>query len=298
MKFILYFLFLFFSVSMGGIGWWLERKLTARFQYRVGPPWYQNFIDIMKLFIKETIIPQGASRILFILSPLVSLSSSLIVALILITDYFFKQNFIADIIVIIYLLIIPSLFLILGAFSSANPLALVGAIRETKQLIAYEFVFIVSLVIVIIKTGGSLFLSEIIERQMLGNIYFKSFSGLIAFILAFFYLQAKLGIIPFDTPEAEQEIASGVMIEYSGALLGFWKISKLLLYFSLPLFIIFLFLPGKFVDIIIKYFLLILLITVVKNINPRMRIKDVLEFFWFFLFPLGLIGIFLAINGY
>ncbi|MCF6319606.1 MAG: NADH-quinone oxidoreductase subunit H [Proteobacteria bacterium] len=46
-----------FSVFLGGLGWWLERKLTARFQYRVGPPWYQNFIDIAKLFAKETILP-------------------------------------------------------------------------------------------------------------------------------------------------------------------------------------------------------------------------------------------------
>ena len=47
-----------FTLFAGGWGWWLERKLTARFQFRVGPPWYQNFIDIIKLFIKETVIPK------------------------------------------------------------------------------------------------------------------------------------------------------------------------------------------------------------------------------------------------
>ncbi|MFA5272008.1 MAG: complex I subunit 1 family protein [Candidatus Omnitrophota bacterium] len=295
---------LFFSFFIGGLGWWLERKLTARFQYRIGPPWYQNFIDIMKLFLKETLVPKGASRILFIFSPIISFSAVIVFSVMVGGSYFLNKSFVGDILVILYLLIIPSLFIILGALSSRNPLALVGATRETKLMLSYEFVFIVSLVIIIIKTKGNLMLTDIINSQISQGMNLKSFSGTIAFILALFYLQAKLCIVPFDAAEAEQEIMSGTTIEYSGPLLGFYKTTKALLYFSLPLFIICLF--GqiaasspiyKHLILLAEYLVIVLLISVIKNINPRLRIKEILTFFWFFLFPLGILGIILAIKG-
>ncbi len=293
-----------FSLVIGGMGWWLERKFTARFQYRVGPPWYQTFLDILKLFLKETIIPGGASKILFILSPLLTFSAVLMFNLMLTENYFLDKSFVGDILVMLYLLIIPSLFIILGASSSRNPLALVGASRETKLMLSYEFIFIISLVIIIIKSNGNLMLADILNNQINRGMYLKSASGTIGFILALFYIQAKLGIVPFDAAEAEQEIMSGTAIEYSGPLLGFYRIAKTLLYFSLPLFVIALFGQiainnplHKYSAFVIEYVLILLLISVIKNINPRLRIKEILGFFWFFLFPLGILGIILAIKG-
>jgi len=286
------------------MGWWLERKFTARFQYRVGPPWYQSFVDIMKLFLKETVIPRGASKILFILSPLVTLSAVIIFNLMLAETYFLDKSFVGDILVMLYLLIIPSLFIILGATSSRNPLALVGASRETKLMLSYEFVFIISLVIIIIKSNGNLMLADIVNNQAIHGMYLKSASGAIGFILALFYIQAKLGIVPFDAAEAEQEIMAGTVIEYSGPLLGFYRTAKALLYFSLPLFVITLFGQiatsnpiHKYLAAFVEYLIIILLMSVIKNINPRLRIKEILTFFWFFLFPLGILGIILAIKG-
>lgn len=294
-----------FSFFVGAMGFWLERKLTARFQYRVGPPWYQNFIDVIKLFLKETMIPEDATKIIFILSPIISLSAVILVSIILANNYFLSISFAGDVIVILYLLLIPSLFTILGAFSSRNPLALVGAARETKLMLAYEFVFITSLIVAIIKSGNSIMMADITATQILNKPNIASSSGVIAFVLALFYLQAKLGIVPFDMAEAEQEIMAGTVIEYSGPLLGFYKISKLMLYFSLPLFIITLFTRIHTQSLILKYLIffaqylfIILIISVIKNINPRLRIKDALGFFWFFLFPLGIIGIILAIKGF
>jgi NADH-quinone oxidoreductase subunit H len=297
MKIINYLIFpgICFSVFLGGLGWWLERKLTARFQYRVGPPWYQNFIDIAKLFLKETIIPQNSLKVLFVISPLICFSSALLFTLIASEGYFLQYNFLGDVLVMLYLLVIPSLFIILGGFASSNPLALAGSSREIKLMLAYEFVFVISLIISIVKSGGNLLLTEIIKNQIQNGTYLGSLSGWIGFILSIFYIQAKLGLPPFDIPEAEQEIVSGPFIEYSGPLLGFYKLSKLLLYFSLPLFIISLFWPKNF---IYKYLLLILIISVMKNINPRLRIKNALNFFWFFLFPFGILGIIFALKGF
>ncbi|MDD4182262.1 MAG: NADH-quinone oxidoreductase subunit H [Candidatus Omnitrophica bacterium] len=293
-----------FSFFVGAMGFWLERKFTARFQYRVGPPWYQNFIDVMKLFLKETIIPRNAAKTLFITSPIINLAAVILVSVMLANNYFLNISFMGDVIVILYLLVIPSLFTILGALSSKNPLALVGAARETKLMLAYEFVFITSLIIAIIKSGNSIMLANITATQILSKPNIASASGIIAFILALFYAQAKLCIVPFDMAEAEQEIMAGTVIEYSGPLLGFYKISKLMLYFSLPLFIISLFIKVHTQSTLLKYLiffclyiLIIFIMSVIKNINPRMRIKDALGFFWFWLLPLGILGIVLAQFG-
>lgn len=295
---------LLFSFFIGAMGFWLERKLTARFQYRVGPPWYQNFLDVIKLFLKETILPQGASKIMFILSPIISLSAVILVSVMLANNYFLNKSFVGDVIVILYLLLIPSLFTILGAFSSKNPLALVGAAREIKLMLAYEFVFITCLIIAIVKSGNSIMLADITGNQILNKPNAMSLSGAIAVLLSIFYAQAKLCIVPFDMAEAEQEIMAGTVIEYSGPLLGFYKIAKLMLYFSLPLFIISLFIKVRTTSTMSRYFiffliyaLIIFAMSVIKNINPRMRIKDALGFFWFLLFPLGILGIILAQLG-
>ena len=97
---------------------------------------------------------------------------------------------------------------------------------------------------------------------------------------------------------AARALAYGQDIEYSGPLLGFYKLSKALLYFSLPLFVIALFLGNPGWHLIYIYLIIVLLISVVKNTNPRLRIKDILKVFWFILFPLGCLGIILAVLGY
>ncbi len=289
-----------FSLFCGGLGWWIERKLSARFQFRVGPPWYQNFIDILKLFFKEQVIPTSSYKPLFVSAPIVAFSSVLLVSLIITEALFLRyHSFGMDLLVTFYLLILPSLFIILGGFSSSNPLALCGATREIKLMLSYEFVFITSLVVVVVKSGGVLNLEGIIEKQIQTHSFLGSPSGFIAFILGLFWLQAKMGLVPFDIAEAEQEIISGVFIEYGGPLLGFFKLSRALLYFVLPLFLILLFWADNLGwHIIYKYLIIILLISVIKNTNPRLRPKDIVRLFWFFLFPLGLLAIFLAILGY
>jgi NADH-quinone oxidoreductase subunit H len=229
---------------------------------------------------------------------MLTFSSVLAFSVIAACAYFTRQNIIGDIVVMIYLLIIPTLFIVLGAFSSGNPLGLVGAAREIKLMLAYELVFIMSVIIVLIKAHGSLLLVDVLNKQVEQSSYIASASGYIAFVLALIYFQAKLGIVPFDVAEAEQEIMAGTAIEYSGPLLGFYRLSRLFLYFSLPLFIITLLWPGKPLSFIYKYVLFILLVSVIKNVNPRLRIKDALIFFWFWLFTLGIVGIILAIKGF
>jgi len=271
-----------FSVSIGLLAGWLDRKLTARLQWRVGPPWYQNFMDVLKLFGKETIVPQGP-KWLFLFSPYLALVSAILVATSLGRSIISPlDSFTGDLIVFIYLLAMPAIATIIGASSSRNPLASVGASREMKLILAYELPLIISIIVVILKCRGALQIGQIIQYQMsFGSIIF-TFSGALAFLVALFCIQAKLGIGLFDIAEADQEIMGGTLIEYSGLPLALFKLTKAIMLYILPLFIIVLFLGRDLspLSLIIKYLIILLVIILIKNTNPRLRIDQALKFFW------------------
>ena len=271
-----------FSASVGLLAGWLDRKFTARLQWRVGPPWYQNFIDVLKLFGKETIVPQG-SRLVFLLSPYLGLASAVLVATSLGRSIISPvDSFTGDLIVFLYLLMIPAVATIIGASSSRNPLASVGASREMKLILAYELPLIILVIVVVLKCKGALQVGQIIQYQMsFGSIAF-TFSGALAFLVAIFCIQAKLGIGLFDIAEADQEIMGGTLIEYSGLPLALFKLTKAIMLYILPLFVIVLFLSRDLspIFLIAKYLMLLLAIILIKNTNPRLRIDQALKFFW------------------
>lgn len=289
-----------FSACIGLISGWIDRKVTARIQWRVGPPWYQNFVDIIKLLGKETIIPAGA-KITFLLSPAIGLLSAALVATILgVTMRLPLESFAGDLIVVLYLLIIPAIAIIIGASSSGNPLASVGASREMKLVLGYELPFILSVVAVIIKSGGNIQIGSILSHQMVSGSNLSSFSGFLAFLAAIICMQAKLGFVPFDMSEAEQEIMAGVFIEYSGLPLAIFKLTKAVLLYTMPLLLISLFWAGNLTPLALigKYAVLLLIIILIKNTNPRLRIDQAIRFFWGPLTLLVVMAVVLAILGY
>jgi len=272
---------------------WLDRKLTARIQWRIGPPFLQNFYDLFKLFSKEVLIPDTANKTLFVLSPVVALASVVLVAtiewLVIILP---QHSFVGDVIVVLYLLMIPSIMFIIGASSSGNPIAVLGASREIKLMLSYELPLICAVLVSIIKSSSIKFV------ELMKISAFSSVSEIIALIVAIICFQAKLGLVPFDIAEAETEIASGIFIEYSGPLLGMIRLTRQILFSIAPLFIITVFLfKGSWLLLIIKYILLIIIFTLIRNVNPRIRIDQAVKFFWFIVFPLSLIAIILALLG-
>lgn len=287
-------------ILWGGILSWLDRKVTARIQFRVGPPWYQNFVDIIKLFGKETIIPQSGNKILFILSPILGFSSLLTAGFLLWDAALYQTGFLGDLIVLIYLLVIPSICLILAGFASGNPLASLGASREIKLLLGYELPFILALLVPIFKTG-SIKISEIINYQLQHGAFIFSISGFLAFLTVLLAVQAKMGLVPFDIPEAETEIIAGPLTEYSGALLGFFKLNKLIMFAIYPLFIVTFFWNGvtgfSIIIGILKIIAVLLLFTLIRNTNPRLRIDQALRFFWTKLSLVSLMAVILALGG-
>jgi len=306
---MIYILYLFIygfllTAIIGLIASWIDRKVTARVQYRVGPPLFQPLIDIVKLLGKETLIPKGASKTTFMAAPLIGITSVMIVSTLLwLNNIDPSKGFLGDLIVVIYLLTIPSLSIIMGGFASANPYASIGASREMKLILGYELPFVLAVMVPVIRSGYSIRLGEILTYQAQSGVVVGSISGTLALIVVIMCVQAKLALIPFDMPEAETEIVGGPLIEYSGSGLAIYKLMKNMLLFVLPFFLMIVFMGGfRFDGIhllygVLKYVGLVALITVIRNTNPRVRIDQAVRFFWGPMTVIAVIAVALALIG-
>jgi len=306
MIYIFYFLFygFFLTAIIGLLASWIDRKITARIQYRVGPPLLQPLIDIVKLLGKETLIPAGSSKITFLMAPVIGLASVILVSTLLwINNINPAKSFLGDLIIVLYLLVIPSISIIMGGFASRNPLASLGASREMKLVLSYELPFILATLVTVIKSGFTFKLGEILAFQAQNGALVRSWSGVLALIVAIICMQAKLALVPFDIPEAETEIVGGPLIEYSGSGLAIYKLMKNMLLFTLPFFLIIVFIGGlRFNGIhllygVLKYISLVALMTVIRNTNPRVRIDQAVKFFWGPMTIIAIIAVVLALLG-
>lgn len=306
MIYILYFLFYGFLLTavIGLLASWIDRKVTARVQYRVGPPLLQPLIDIIKLLGKETLVPKGSSRTTFLLAPVIGLASVILVSTLLwMNNIWTDKTFLGDLIVVLYLLTIPSICIIVGGFASRNPLASLGASREMKLILSYELPFVLAVLVPVIKSNFSLRLGEIVAVQAQNGVILGSLSGILAFIVLIMCMQAKLALVPFDIPEAETEIIGGPLIEYSGTGLAIYRLTKNMLLFVLPFFLMILLMGGlRFDGIhllfgILKYVGVVALITVIRNTNPRVRIDQAMRFFWGPMTLLAAVAVVLALFG-
>ncbi|MFC1887880.1 complex I subunit 1 family protein [Candidatus Cloacimonadota bacterium] len=306
-KEIFYFLVfpgLLFSGVIGGFISWLDRKITARVQFRSGPPLLQPLYDFLKLLMKETIIPKHGSRTTFILAPILAVfGASISAVFILLPLLGLEVGFSGDLLVIIYLLNIPPLAYILGALASGNPLASVGASREMKLILSYEVPFLLVLASVIIKAGMTISFSEIIAFQVSNGAFIGSLSGILGFIVILLCVQAKLGLVPFDMAEGEGEICDGIAIEFSGSTLAMVKLTKYIIFFILPAFLTGLMFAGldfhgiNILWSVLKIFVIVLLITLIRNTNPRVRIKQAMRFFWIWMNLFAIVAVVLALYG-
>jgi len=289
-----------FTVVVGLLSTWVDRKVSARIQWRVGPPWYQPFADVAKLMGKETIVTERSSRMTFLVAPFIGFAAIILVSTIVwLANIYPGSSFVGDLIVVVYLLYLPSIALIIAGSSSRNPFGALGASREMKLMLAYEVVFLFAIFTVVVKNGGIISLGGILDYQAShGAMLSQGASCIIAFIVALLYMPAKLGIVPFDIPEAETEIIAGPYTEYSGAILAIFKLTKAMLLFTLPIFVLTLFAKTVWTPWTILWYLLILVfIILVKNTNPRVRIDQALKVFWLPMLGLSILGIILAAVG-
>lgn len=289
--------FLFLSVY--GLAFeYLDRRIYARLQNRQGPPWFQPFADFMKLLGKETIIPEDADKRLYKLLPVFALAATTTSFLYLpIWSKSALFSFSGDIIVVLYLLTIPTLTFFLAGWMSTSLYATIGAIRAMTQLFSYEVPLFMSLLAPAIL-ANSWSVSGI-------STYYAAHPLTIlvnipAFIVAVVAIQGKLERVPFDMPEAETEIVAGTFTEYSGRFLAILRMSidsELVVLATILSAVFFpLFVENAllgFLIYIVKTLIVLFILALFRSVMARVRIEQMVVFCWKYLTPLALLQIFI-----
>ena len=306
------------GIAVGLLYKGIDRKLAAMLQSRVGPPIRQPFLDFFKLMLKENIIPENAIPWVFNGAPILALVSSITILFYIpfgpIPALLSNSG---DLILIAYLLTIPAVALVTGGFSSGSTYASIGAQREMVLMMSYEF----PLVTTIIALGWRLSLSfpgmkvfslaALSANPIWGLVVPLGFLGalLLLFTLAI-VTPAELSIVPFDTPEAETEIAGGALVEYSGRNLALFELAnavKLLIMGSLTIALFFPYniahlfsltgLLAYIIDILFFFFKLFIVVffesTFIRVAIARLKIDQASAAYLIFLSMVGLMGLLL-----
>ena len=287
----------FFLLSSGLFYEWIDRKLVARFQNRVGPRWFQPLADTIKLLSKEEIIPIGVHKGLFLSLPVIALSGALTAALY--TPLFgFKPSFSfeGDLIVTLYLLSLMTLCIGVAGANTISRFTLIGATRGLTQMFSYEAPFMLALLGPAIAAGswniGSI-------NQYAGDNLWLIIAQPIGFIVAIIGLLGKLELQPFDAPEAETEIVAGALTEYSGRGFAIFRIGKNVeLVLGLTLVTVF-YLGGigNPLEFLLKSAGMILLVAIIQSLFARLRIDQTVGFWWRIGALMGLLQLLAIILG-
>jgi NADH-quinone oxidoreductase subunit H len=203
---------------------YVDRKLVARFQNRVGPRWFQPLADFVKLLVKEEIVPEGVNKGLFNGLPLAALAGALTAALYVpMAGFAPSWGFRGDLVATVYLLMMMTLCIGLAGANTQDRFSLVGAVRALTQLFSYEAPFLLALLGPAIA-AGTWRISEV-NAYASGHLWMIVTQPL-GFLVALIGLMGKLELPPFDAPEAETEIVSGALTEYSGRGLAFFRLGR------------------------------------------------------------------------
>jgi NADH-quinone oxidoreductase subunit H len=286
-----------FLLILALAGEYLDRKLYARMQNRVGPPWFQPFADLIKLLAKELIIPEEADRRIFKILPLVACAAAATAFLFIPmwkSDTLF--NFRGDIVAVIYIMTIPTLTYFLGGWYSRSLYSLIGSMRVLTQLFSYEVPLLMAVLAPVILATSWTFSTVINFYSSHGLLFFVNIIG---FGVALVAVQGKLEKVPFDIPEAETEIVAGTFTEYTGPLYAYFKLAMNMQAIAAATLLAAVFMPfgynsGFILGILIyllKVAFIIALLAVIRTIFARIRMDQMVSFCWKYLAPLALLQI-------
>ncbi len=281
---------------------WVERRLLGFWQERLGPNrlgWFgilQVVADMIKIFTKEDWVPPFADRLSFVIAPAIIM----VVVLMSFAVIPFAPNIgiIDSNIGVLFVLAMASLgaySVMLGGLSSNNKYALLGSLRAAAQMVSYEVFMGISLLGVVVL-AGSFNLREIVESQADGWYIVPQCVGFLIFLIAGV---AESHRLPFDIPEAEQEICAGYHTEYSGMKFGMFFVGEYLGLVLISSLITVLFFGGwlgpAFLPPIVWFALkagfFIAFFILMRAALPRPRYDQLMSYGWLFLLPLSLVNL-------
>lgn len=301
---------LFYMLLLALLLEWLDRKLIARLQNRVGPYYagpagvLQPLADFLKLLSKESVIPEGSDRLMFTLCPLLAFAiictATAFLPLIGSTGLISLEG---DVVIVLALLTLYLLIIYTAGASSSSRYSLIGATRAALMLLGFEIPLMLSC-LSIAASAGSFRISEIVAQgkpRLLGVHALGFFIYLVA-------AQAELDRQPFDIPEAETEIVSGWLVEYSGWRLALFRLSKdveLLLLSSLAVVLFMGGAPGVPVQgfgryiaplaFLVKLMLVVFILSLLKASFGRLRIDQFIGVGWRVLIPASFLYLVVAV---
>ncbi len=282
---------------------WLERKVAARFQDRLGPnragPYglLQTFADMIKLITKEDSIPEKADKLVFNLAPIISVVAVLLIwAVIPFASAWIGTDLNVGVLYVAAVGSFGILSILMAGWSSNNKYALLGAFRAVAQLISYEVPMLITLLVPVLL-ARSMGLNQIVQDQDVWFIFIAPIAGVIFLVSSI----AEVGRTPFDLIEAESEIVAGYHTEYTGMKFGLFFAAEFLHAFTIGVLFAILFLGGwrgpgaeqyQLLGVLylmakagIGYFIVMW----VRSTLPRIRIDQMLAFNWKFLTPVTLL---------
>jgi len=273
---------------------WLDRKLIARFQGRVGPPWYQPLADLVKLFAKEDILPVGSNLFFAALLPLISFASVLTASFYLPIAIQSAPSFQGDFIVLLFLLSMPSLMYFLAGWVTRGVYSVIGGNRALLQYFSYEVLFLLAMSGTAIASG-SWSLADIRLVQIKESPFI--FLQIIGFLLALAGLIGKLKREPFDIPKAKSEVIAGALTEFSGKKLALWYLTIHLQTMVGLSFLIHCYFSGFWqMNTISGFFIFLLLLiflqgvlSAISAIYARLRIDQLIHLNWHIFIPIALL---------
>ncbi len=283
---------------------WFDRKVYARLQNRMGPTHTGRFgllqpiADFVKLLSKEDVVPTAADKKLFSALPVLGLAIVSTAGLLLPVWNFDLAvpgwtSFPGDIIVILYLLSLPTLVLFLAGWSSTNLFSMIGGSRVLTMLFGYEVPLFLAVL-------GPAILADSWRLAEIAAFYqarpLLLLTNLLGFVVALIAVQAKLERTPFDIPHAETEIVGGTFTEYSGKKLALFRLTfdiELVVASGLLAAVFLGGFPGGalagFAHFVVKTLFIIFLLSLLRALTSRIRVDQVVWFSWKVLAPLAVL---------
>lgn len=283
---------IFMALVTGLLYGTLSRKVIARIQNRVGPPVWQNFLDVIKLYSKTSAINHGWMQHMGPVFAITASTATLMFVPILNDGQFFENlNFSGDLIFLLYMMVFGQLGLALGAGQSANPNASIGVSRGLSQMVGYEIPWVLALVALMMQFQTTSITGLLdIQNQSQTWIMFSNPMAFVAGILAFL---GMMHYSPFDIVIAPAEIASGPPSEFGGKYLALMMTSGSIFTFTKLVLFVDIFMGGaaNIPILLIKTFILYMIPVLYGVVTHRYRTEQSIRYFWGWPTFFGIIGV-------